>query len=114
MVHLCTMWLSSFVVISAITLYGCSFSSNYGDAKNASNTFHRLMDSGEHAAIYHSATDGFQKSSTRDQLIGLLTRVNRKMGKCGEASAAFGGYQVTTSGTFVSTTSYRTFINGKL
>ena len=75
-------------------------SANYEDAKNASNTFHHLMDTGDYAAIYDTSAKAFQASGTRENLIGFFARVNRKMGKCGEGAAAFGGYQATTSGTF--------------
>ena len=44
---------SSFVM--ATVLYNCSVSANYGDAKNAGDVFHRLMDGGDYAAIYDTA-----------------------------------------------------------
>jgi len=72
------------------------------------------MDHGDYTSIYDTAAKGFQTSATREQLTGFLKRVNRKMGKCGESPAVFGGYQVATSGTFVTTTSSRTCANGTL
>jgi hypothetical protein len=102
------------VFITAILLSGCSFSADYGDAKNATEVFHRMMDQGEYAAIYDAAAKGFQASTTRENLIGFFRRVNRKMGKCGEAPVTFGGYQATTSGTFVTVKSSRTCANGSL
>jgi len=72
------------------------------------------MDGGDYAAIYNGASEGFQKSATRDQIIGFLTRVNRKLGKCKDATVALGGYQVTPSRTFVTMTSSRRCVNGKL
>jgi hypothetical protein len=114
MVLLLTMWIRSTPFVLAVALCGCSFSANYGDAKNATAVFHRLMDGGEYAAIYGTATKGFQVSGTRDNLIGFLARVNRKMGKCGDATVAFGGYQATTSGTFVTITSSRVCASGTL
>ena len=36
------------------------------------------------------------------------------MGKCGEATVAFGGYEVSASGTFVTTRSTRVCANGTL
>src|SRR3954463_15862766 len=108
------MWIRFSPLVAVIALCGCSMSANYDDAKNASNTFHHLMDAGEYAAIYDTSAKDFQASGTRDNLIGFFTRVNRKMGKCGEAPVAFGGYQATTSGTFVMTTSSRRCANGTL
>ncbi len=108
------MWIRSSPFVAAIALCSCSFSANYNDAKNATNVFHRLVDAGEYSVIYDTSAQGFQASGTRDNLIGFFTRVNRKMGKCGEAPAAFGGYQATTSGTFVTTTSSRVCANGTL
>lgn len=113
-VCLYTMWIRYSPFIAAITLFGCSFSADYGDAKNATEVFHRLMDGGEYAAIYDTSAKDFQASGTRENLIGFFKRINRKMGKCGAASAAFGGYQATTSGTFVMTTSSRSCANGAL
>ena len=72
------------------------------------------MDGGEYAAIYDTSAKGFQESAPRENLIGLFKRINRKMGKCGAAPAAFGGYQATTSGTFVTTTASRACANGAL
>jgi len=62
--------------------------------------------------LYDTSAKGFQASGTRDNLIGFFTRVNRKMGKCGQSPVAFGGYQATTSGTFVTVTSSRVCANG--
>ena len=72
------------------------------------------MDGGEYAAIYDTASKGFQTGVTRDNFIGFLTRINRKMGKCGEATVALGGYHTGTSGTFVTVTSSRVCANGNL
>jgi len=108
------MWIRSSVFVSAILLSGCSFSADYSDAKNATEGFHRLMDRGEYAAIYDNAAKGFQASGTRENLIGFFKRVNRKLGKCGDGPVTFGGYQATTSGTFVTMTSSRMCANGTL
>src|SRR5579862_5763491 len=108
------MWHRSIACAATMGLCGCSFSAHYRDAINASDVFHRRMDSGEYAVIYEAAARGFQASGTRDQLMGLFERVNRKMGKCGEALIGFGGYQATSSGTFVSTTSSRMCAHGAL
>src|ERR1044071_5241966 len=56
----------------------------------------------------------FKRAGPAKTLSDFFTRVNRKMGKCGEGSVAFGGYQATTSGTFVTTTSSRMCANGTL
>jgi len=72
------------------------------------------MDRGEYAAIYDNAAKGFQASGTRENLVGFLKRVNRKMGKCGDGPVTFGGYQATTSGNYVTMTSSRMCANGKL
>lgn len=114
MIRLHSMWTRHGVFIAAIALAGCSFSADYGDAKKATEGFHSLMDQGEYGAIYDSAARGFQASSTRENLAGFLKRVNRKMGKCGEGQVTFGGYQATTSGTFVTVTSSRVCANGSL
>jgi hypothetical protein len=72
------------------------------------------MDQGEYGAIYDTAAKGFQGSGTRENLVGFFKRVNRKMGKCGDSPVTFGGYQATTSGTFVTITSLRACANGAL
>jgi hypothetical protein len=108
------LWILSSAFVAAIVLCSCSFSADYRDAVNATNIFHRLMDGGEYAAIYDAASQGLQPSLSRDTFIGFLTRVNRKMGKCGEATVALGGYEGGTSGTFVKITSSRVCANGTL
>jgi hypothetical protein len=108
------LWIRSSLFVAAIALCSCSFSADYGDAVNATNIFHRLMDGGEYAAIYDTASKGFQATGTRDTYIGFFTRINRKMGKCGDATVAFGGFNASSSGTFVTVTSSRVCANGTL
>ena len=108
------MWIRCSPIVAALALLGCSFSADYGDAKNATEVFHRLMDGSEYAAIYDTSAKRFQESATRENMIGFFKRINRKMGKCDAAPAAFSGYQATTSGTFVTTTSSRMCANGTL
>jgi len=72
------------------------------------------MDGGKYAAIYDTASKGFRATGTRDTYIGFFTRISRKMGKCGGATVAFGGYNAGTSGTFVTVTSSRMCANGTL
>ena len=108
-------WLRSIIVIISLALCSCSASVNYRDAKNAADTFHHLFDSGQYVAIYSSASEGFQKAGSRDQFIGYSSRINRKMGKCGELSVVtFARYQTSTSGSFVIIKSSRTCANGNL
>jgi hypothetical protein len=108
-------WLCSIIVIISLALCSCSASVNYRDAKNATDTFHHLFDSGQYVAIYSSTTEGFQKNTSRDTFIGYSSRVNRKMGKCAELSViTFARYQTSTSGSFVIIKSSRTCANGNL
>jgi len=72
------------------------------------------MDSGDYATIYDTSTRGFKAAVSRDVWIAFLTRINRKMGSCEAAPATFGGMQVSTTGTFVTTVSSRRCKNGKL
>ena len=72
------------------------------------------MDGGEYGVIYDAADKGFQTAGSRSNSIAFFTRINRKMGKCGEAKVVFGGYQATPSGTFVTITSSRVCAAGTL
>lgn len=108
------MWIRSGLVFVAVVLCGCSISANYNDAKTAVDVFHHLMDAGDYATIYVNSAKGFQDAGTRDVVFGFFARVNRKMGKCGVATVSFGGYQATTSGTFVTTADSRVCDNGTL
>lgn len=101
-------------LVASVALCACSIPANYAGAKISSNAFHLLMDRGEYAAIYDSATPNFRAALPRDQLIAFLTRVNRKVGTCGEAPTSVLGYQVTTSGTLITTTSSRPCAQGVL
>jgi hypothetical protein len=40
------MWIRCSPIIAIITLFGCSFSADYGDAKNATEVFHQATTSG--------------------------------------------------------------------
>src|SRR5579863_2796494 len=108
------MWIRSSLVFVTVVLCGCSISANYGDAKMAVDVFHHLIDADDYAAIYNNSAKGFQNAGARDLLLGFFARVNRKLGKCGVATVNFGGYQATTSGTFVTTTDSRVCDNGTL
>lgn len=97
----------------SFVLCGCSASSNFKAARAATEEFHRRMDAGGYGPIYDNSDERFHTVS-RDALIGFLTRVNRKMGTCGEAKLSFGGYQVNPSGTFVTVNASRSCANGTL
>jgi len=101
-------------VVLAIALIGCSLPVNYSSASISTNAFHLLMDRGEYAAIYDSATPTFRAGLKRDQAIGFLTRVHQKLGACGDTPISVLGYQVTTSGTFITTASSRPCAKGVL
>jgi hypothetical protein len=88
-----------------IALCGCSSSSH---AKSATDIFHQLMDRGEYAAIYDTASPEFRSGLSRDVLIAFLTRVHRKLGTCQQAPASVAGMTVNTNGSFVTTVSSRT------
>jgi hypothetical protein len=109
------MWIrSGFFVAMAVTLCSCSFSADNDAARNATDAFHRLMDKGDYTAIYDTAAEAYKAAGTRDNNVAFFTRVNRKMGKCGDASVGLGGYQASTSGTFVTMTASRVCANGTL
>jgi hypothetical protein len=103
-------------VISALAFVfsGCSYQADYGSSKAATDTFHQRVDRGEYGAIYDSSASGYQKAANRDISNRFFARISRKMGTCADSPAAFSGYQVTTSGTFVSMISSRACKNGKL
>jgi hypothetical protein len=109
------MWIrSAFFVAMAVTLCSCSFSADNDAARNATDAFHRLMDRGDYTVIYDTAAEAYKAAGTRNNSVAFFTWVNRKMGKCGEASVGVGGYQASTYGTFVTMTSSRACANGTL
>ena len=81
---------------------------------NATAAFHHSVDSGEYGATYDATAKAFRDASPRDTTIAFLTRINRKMGKCGDAKVVFGGYQATPTGTFITLNSSRVCANGTL
>ncbi|HYL94140.1 MAG TPA: hypothetical protein VEW69_13395 [Alphaproteobacteria bacterium] len=93
---------------------GCSATAKIEDARKASETFHQNMSSGNYDVIYDSATKEFKAAGTRDQLVGFLKRVNRKMGTCTETTPGGWNINATTSGTFVTLGYTRNCANGKL
>jgi hypothetical protein len=101
-------------LVAVVLLIGCSAPQDFGAAKAATENFHRQADAAKYGEIYDASTKAMQKTLTRDQNIGFLTRISRKMGKCGETPVTFGGYQKTPSGTFITMRSSRSCENGKL
>jgi hypothetical protein len=101
-------------LVVVLALSGCSFSADYAAAQASCRDFHRQVDQGEYGSIYDAGLPAFQAGATKEQIVGMFSRVSRILGKCGEASVNFGGIQATTNGTFVTTTGARNCQNGVL
>ncbi len=98
----------------AISFSACSLTANYSKASAATVRFHDLVDRSEFGAIYDSSSAGFQQGTTREQWVGLMNRIRRKLGVCTGSTPTWQAFQVTTSGAFVTTNYYRNCANGKL
>jgi len=96
------------------SLSGCSYQEDYASSKAATDIFHHLVDRGEYAAIYDNSASGFQKAASRDASNKFFARISLKMGDCTESPVTFGGYQMTTSGTFITMNFSRACKNGTL
>jgi hypothetical protein len=93
-------------LLGILVLAGCAASADCDAARTACQDFHRRIDGAEFASIYEAGAANFKTSATEEQVIGFLARINRKLGTCAEASIGLAGFQMTTSGTFVTTTSF--------
>ena len=102
------------IALIAITFSACSLNVNYSKASAATVRFHDLVDRSEFGAIYDSSSVGFQQGTTREQWVGLMNRIRRKLGVCTGSTPTWQAFQVTTSGTFVTINGTRNCANGKL
>jgi hypothetical protein len=98
----------------AISFSACSLTANYSKASVATTRFHDLVDRSEFDAIYDSSSPGFRQGITREQWVGLLNRIKRKLGVCTGSTPTSQAFQATTSGVFVTTNDFRNCANGKL
>ncbi len=103
-----------FILTVAILMIGCSVKADYRSAKDASDRFHLQIDGGQYRAVYEAASNQFQVSLGREHLIGFLNEVGRRMGKCHGTAVGIAGYQLTSTGRLVLTTTTRVCANGDL
>jgi hypothetical protein len=98
----------------AVLLAGCSSRQDYEAATAACGVFHQQVDTGQYGSVYDRAIPAFRTSLSRERLVGFLSRIARKMGKCDGATVTSSGSRSTLSGTFVTITATRMCANGTL
>ena len=103
-----------FLFLAALALSGCSAQKDFQEAERASDEFHLQMAKGNYGGIYDATGAPFKATTSRDLLIGMLQRINRKLGACGAASRQGFNVNYNTGGTFAMISYTRKCANGPL
>ena len=82
-------------------------------AEPAVEKFHAQYNEGKYTEIRDQADDEFKKIVTEEQLVELLSAVQRKLGKVKSATNSGLHVNTTTSGTFATVTYNVEFAEGK-
>jgi hypothetical protein len=101
-------------LLAVLALSGCSTQKDFQEAERASDEFHLQMARGNYGGIYDATGAPFKAATSRDLLIGMLQRVNRKLGACGSAERQGFNVNYNTGGSFVTMAYTRKCANGPL
>jgi len=100
-------------IAAAATLIGCNVKQSLDDAAAAISVFHADLDAGNFDAIWNDAGPQMHKAAKKEQLVGLLAAVHRKLGKVKDSKQVGWNSNATTSGMFTTVTMETTFEKGK-
>ena len=102
------------IVLFGVLLSGCSTQKDFQQAERATDEFHMQFAKGSYGEIYDTSDSAIKKSATREQMIAMLQRVNRKLGACGDPQRQSFVVNYNTNGTFVTMVYTRKCANGQL
>ena len=91
----------------------CSLTKGKGIAEAAVVKFHDQFNAGKYHEIYENADDGFKKSVSESDFVGLLEAVKRKLGTIKQAHSASWGVNTTAMGTMATLSYDVDFSEGK-
>lgn len=101
-------------LLAALAFSGCSTQKNFQEAERATDEFHLQMAKGNYGGIYDATGAPFKATTSRELLIGMLQRINRKLGPCGDPNRQGFNVNYNTGGTFVMMSYTRKCANGPL
>jgi hypothetical protein len=101
-------------LLIVLTLCGCSTEKHFQEAEHATDEFHMQFAKGNYGGMYDATGSLFKSNTSRDQLIGMLQRINRKLGTCGDPKRQGFNVNYNTNGIFVSLMYSRKCANGPL
>jgi hypothetical protein len=101
-------------VLFGLLFCGCSGQQDFQKAERATDEFHMQFAKGNYGEIYDASDSAIKTSATREQMIGMLQRINRKLGPCGDPNRQGFNVNYHTSGRFVTMPYTRKCANGQL
>ena len=93
---------------------GCSSQADFQKAERATDEFHMQFAKGSYGEIYDASDGAVKTSATREQMIGMLQKINLKLGPCGDPQRQSFNVNYNTSGRFVTMVYTRKCANGQL
>ena len=100
------------MVAALATLASCGVKEGFKDAEAQVARFHATLDAGKSAEIWSTGDAQLRQSASREQFIGLLDAVHRKLGKVKESKQVGWNANATTGGTFFTVTMDTAFERG--
>jgi hypothetical protein len=102
------------IILIGLSLCGCSSQKNFQEAERATDEFYMQYAKGNYGGIYDASDSAIKTNVSRDQMIGMLQKINRKLGACGAPERR--GFRVNydTKGTFVTLNYTRKCAKGQL
>ncbi|MFI4933299.1 MAG: hypothetical protein ACHP7N_01660 [Caulobacterales bacterium] len=108
-------WKHAFWIGLVLLASGCSAAGDSKQADEANSRFYQQVAAKQYAAVYQDAAPEFQNAMTSATYLGLMQRIDRKLGACGPPVKAFDWHaNATTDGFFQSQGYTRTCANGQL
>jgi hypothetical protein len=101
-------------VFFGLLFCGCSSQENFQKAERATDEFHMQFAKASYGEIYDASDSAVKTNATREQMIGMLQRINRKLGPCGDPQRQSFNVNYNTSGRFVTMVYTRKCANGQL
>jgi len=101
-------------VFFGLLFCGCSSQEDFQKAERATDEFHMQFAKASYGEIYDASDSAVKTNATREQMIGMLQRINRKLGPCGDPQRQSFNVNYNTSGRFVTMVYTRKCANGQL
>jgi hypothetical protein len=102
-------------IVAVLLLAGCIDKAGTKAADDATAQFYKALAAKDYGGIYDAAAPQFRATAGRDLFIGMMQRVDRKLGDCQAPVKAMDWHMNTTpSGTFLAQGYTQACANGQL